>query len=78
MLFTKLPIDCLTKNILERLKVSSIKRSLDNRRYEINPQNSNFDDLPFDGDERLIARQLLYNINDDIIFRFINDSSVYA
>ena len=54
MLFTKLPIYCLNKNILERLNVSSIKRSLDNRRYEINPQNSNFDYLPFDGDERLL------------------------
>ena len=44
--------------------------------YENNPWNSYFDDLPFDGDERLIARRRLYRINDDIIFILINGSSV--
>ena len=39
------------------LKVSSMVRSLDNRRYEGNPQNADFDDLNFDGNERLIARR---------------------
>ena len=42
-------------NIVERLKVSSIKRSLDNIIYVSKPQNNDFDDLPFDGDERLIS-----------------------
>ena len=34
--FTKLPIYCLTDKIVERLKVSSIERSLDNRIYKSN------------------------------------------
>ena len=37
------------------LKVSSIGRSFDNRMYESNHQNSDFDDLPFDGDQMLIS-----------------------
>ena len=57
--FSKLPIDCLTDNKVERLKVSLIKQSLDNRRYKSNPWDNNSDDLPFDGDESLISgRQL--------------------
>ena len=55
--FTKQPIYNLTKNIVEMLNISSIKLYFDNRIYESNPQNSNFDDLRFDGDERLIARR---------------------
>ena len=47
-LLKKWPIDCLTDNILESLKVSSIKRSFYNRIYKINPQYANFDYLPFD------------------------------
>ena len=35
--------------------------------YEGNPQSSDFGDLPFDGDERLITRQRIYCINDDIV-----------
>ena len=35
-LFTKIPINCLTDNRVERLKVSPIERSLDNRIYKIN------------------------------------------
>ena len=57
MLFTKRPIYCLTNNIVERLKVSLIKQSLDNRIYESNPQNDYFGGLPCDRDERLINRQ---------------------
>ena len=34
---------------------------------EINPQYSNFNDLPFDGDQRLITIRLIYRINDDIV-----------
>ena len=48
MLFIKLPIDRLTHNSIEMLKVSLIKLLLDNRRYKSNPQNANSDDLPFD------------------------------
>ena len=54
-LSTKLPIDSLTDNIVERLKFSLVERSFYNRIYERNPQNSDFVDLPFDGDQRLIA-----------------------
>ena len=37
-LFTKRPMDSLTNNIVEKLKVSSIKRLLDNSIYKINLQ----------------------------------------
>ena len=47
---------------------SLTKESLDNKRYKSNPQNANFDDLTFDVEEKLIARQILYCINDFIIF----------
>ena len=57
-LYTKLPIDCLTDNIVERLKVSLIERSLNNRIYGTNPWNADLDYLPFHGNERLIARQI--------------------
>ena len=69
MLSTKKLIDRLTDNSVEILKVSLIERLLDNRIYEINPQHSDFYDLPFGGDERLIARRQLYCITDDIVFR---------
>ena len=77
-LFTEQPIDCLTNNKVERLKVSLIRRSLDNRRYESNNKNSDFDDLPFDVDKMLITRQQLNRKNDDIIFRQINSLRVYV
>ena len=72
----KLPIDCLTDNIVERLKVSLTKQCFDNRIYEGNTQNYDFNDLSFDGDERLITRRQLYRINGNIIFRLNNGSSV--
>ena len=56
-LFKKLPIDRLTNNIIERLKVNSINWLFDKRIYESNPQNSDFGDLHFDSDERLITSQ---------------------
>ena len=59
-MFAKLPIYCLTRNIVQRLKISSIGLSLDNRIYESNPRSSYFDDVPFDGYERLIDRQWIY------------------
>ena len=68
----------LTDNSVERLKISLIERSLDNIIYKINPQNANFYDLTFDGDDRLIARQWLYSVNNDILFMLINGSSVYV
>ena len=40
--------------------------------YENNPQNIDFDDLPFDGDERMITRRRINHINDDIIERLNN------
>ena len=55
-LLTKRPIDNLTDNKVEELKVSTIKLLLDNRGYQSNPRNANFDGLPFDGDEKLINR----------------------
>ena len=40
--------------------------------YESNARNANFNFLPFDGDQSLITRQLIYFINDDIIERLNN------
>ena len=68
-LFTRQPIDCLNGNKVEGMKVSLIGQSLDNRIYENNPRNTGFNDLPFDGYERFIARIILYCINDNIVFR---------
>ena len=75
--FTKKLIYSLTNNIVERLEVSSIERSFDNIIYESKPLNANFDDLPFDGYEILIARLQIYDVNYDIVFRLNNGSSVY-
>ena len=66
-LFTKLPIDNLTNNIVENLIFSSIKLLFDNWMYKINPQNDDFNDFYFDGDDRFITRQQIYHINDDIV-----------
>ena len=41
-LFIKQTIDCLTDDKIERLKVSSIELSLDNRRYKSHNRNANF------------------------------------
>ena len=60
------------------MKVSSINQLFDNIIYESNPQNEYFDDLPFNGDERLIPRWRIYSINDDIVFSFNNGSGVYV
>ena len=40
--------------------------------YVSNNQNYEFDDLLFNGDERLINIQLIYCINDDILEMFEN------
>ena len=77
-MLTKQLIYSLTNNIVERLEVSSIERSFDNIIYESKPLNANFDDLPFDGDEILIARLQIYDVNYDIVFRLNNGSSVYV
>ena len=49
---TKLPTDCLTNNSVERLNVNLVEWLLDNIIHEINPQNPDFDDLPFDGKKK--------------------------
>ena len=74
----KLPIYCLTNKIVERLKVSSIERLFNNIIYKSNLQNANFNDLYFDGDERLINGRQIYRINNDIKFKLNNGSSVYV
>ena len=75
ILFTRQPIDYLTDNIVERLKVSLIGQFFDNIIYESNHQNSNLDELSFDGGERLITRQRIYRINDYILF-ILNNGSI--
>ena len=40
--------------------------------YKRNNQNSNFDDLPFDGDERVSTGWQIYRIHDDIAERLNN------
>ena len=40
--------------------------------------NSDIYYLPFDDDEMWISRRRLYFINDDIVLRLINGSSVYV
>ena len=61
-LFIKRQIYPLIDNIVERLKVNLIKLLLDNKIYQINPWNADFDDLPFDGEKRLLAKRRLYHI----------------
>ena len=46
--------------------------------YESNPQNANFNNLPFDDDEMLITRRGIYGINDDIVKRLNNGSIIDA
>ena len=75
-MFTKLPIDCLTDNIAERLKFSSDEQLFDNIMHENNPRNDDFDDLPLDGDGRLISEWRIYCVNNDIVFRLNNGSIV--
>ena len=50
IVLTRQPIDSLTYNSEERLKVDPIERPLDNIRYKSNPWYANFDYLSFDGD----------------------------
>ena len=42
--------------------------------YASNPRNANFNDLPFDGDQRLITIQPIDRIYDDIVKSLNNDS----
>ena len=46
--------------------------------YKSNNQNADFDYLPFDGDESLITRRLIYHINDDIVEMLNNGFIVYV
>ena len=59
------------------LKFFTINQLLDNRIYKSNPQNADFDKLPFDGDKSFIARKRVYCINDDIVFRLNNRINEY-
>ena len=68
-LFSGQTIYHLADNEVEILEVGPIMRSLDKIRYKFNPWYSDFNYLPFDGDERLIARRKLYHINDHIVFK---------
>ena len=77
MLFTEQLIDCLTNSIVEWLNVSLAKRFFDKRIFESNHQNSNFDYLPFYGDEMLITNQQIYLIRDYIVFILINGLRIY-
>ena len=43
--------------------------------YERNPRNADFIDLPFDDDQKLIAGQWIYRVNDDVAFR-LNDGFI--
>ena len=70
--FAERPIEILTENILESLKVSFIGKMLDNRRYEKYPRNDDFNDLTFDGGGRLITKKKLCHIYDDTVFSYIN------
>ena len=75
-LFTTWQIYRLTNNSVESYKVSSIELPFYNRIYESNPWNSDFDDFPFDWYERLIARRLIYRINDYMVLRMNNGLNV--
>ena len=63
-MITRQPIDSLTDNILERLKVSSIERFFDNLEYVINPWNANVYYLAVHYDQRLINRRSMDRIHD--------------
>ena len=77
-LFTKRPIDNLTDNSVERLKVSSVEWSLGNKIYKSNHQNADLDDLPWNGDERLIAIWPIDSINGDVVFISYNGWRFYV
>ena len=75
-MFTKLPIDCLTNDMVDILKVSLIKKILDKWMYVINPWYYDLSDVPFDDDERLIAKRQIYRINNNSVERLNNGSIV--
>ena len=77
-LFTKQPIDCLTENIIEMLKASMTKRLLDKNNDKSHHWNSDFDNLTFDRDQRLIERRQIDRINGDILFSSYNGSRIYV
>ena len=62
--------------MVERLKVSSIKRSFDNRIYKSNNRDKNFIDLSFDGNGMLTKRRWIYIRNYDIVFKSNNGLGV--
>ena len=54
------------------LEYSSIEQYFDNLKCVINPQNADFDYLPFYYYQMLIARQRIYHINYNIAERLNN------
>ena len=80
-LLKKGPIDSLNNNIIKSLKAIMLKVSLSERFFDnwmcvSNHQNADFDDLTFDGDERLITTWKIYCINCDIV-ESLNNGSIY-
>ena len=65
----------LNDDIIERLKVGLIKQLFDKWECGDNSRNDNFNDLPFDDYQRLITRQRIYHIHDNIVER-LNNSSI--
>ena len=55
-----------------------MKRLFDKSMCVSNHQNADFDDLTFDGDQRLITRKQIYCINDDILERLNNGLIVHV
>ena len=68
-LIIRWPIDCSYTNILKRLIVILIGQSFENWKCGCNHQSAKFDDFPFYYDQRLITRQLIDSINDNIVER---------
>ena len=60
------------------LKFSSIEIPFDNLMCVSKPRRSDFNDLPFDGDQRWVPRRRIYCINYDIVERLNNGFIIYV
>ena len=47
--------------------ITSIKGLFENWKYGSDTRNANFDDLPFDSYQRLVTRQAINLVNDNIV-----------
>ena len=74
-MFTKIPIDSLNYDKVERLRVISVELFFENLMYVSNTWNENFYDLPLYGYQSLISGQRIYFVNDDII-EMLNNFSI--